>query len=531
MSNKEEIKNLLDKNPKYKQDLFKRGFLITSNKNIDDKEYPFYGLWKKENLGQYEVYLHPKQDLYKYEYKEKIFFLIGHAYNPYTMEIDEIKILEKIANNSDAQDKSYFDAINEITGLFIFGYVKNEKLQIIIDCAGMQGGYYGIAKNDVYISSHMQLIGDICDLEMDQYVKDLVNYKFYKLYGPFLPGDLSSYKEVKRLVPNTYVNYSDGHFTVKRFFPNENIKVCSNKEEYDKTIKEIGEQLHRNMELISKKWSKPAISMTGGMDSKTTVACTNGLYDKFKYFSYISMDGEAIDANAAHTISKDIGIEHEIYDIPRNNDEFKDLDIVTTIINHNFGNIGKLNQNDMRKRLYFRDTEDFDVEVKSWVSEIGRANYYKKFGKKKMPTPLSNRNLTSMYKFFVTNRKLVKQTDKAFEEYRKKFDFDNGLYNYDPSDMFLWEIRYGGWGGLVITGEHRYSFDITIPYNNRNLMKLFLSLPLEDRIKDKPHEDVIKLMNKTIDDTGITIVNYNETKKRMYIEKMYFNLNNWFEFI
>ena len=97
--------------------------------------------------------------------------------------------------------------------------------------------------------------------------------------------------------------------------------------------------------------------------------------------------------------------------------------------------------------------------------------------------------------------------------------------------MFLWEIRYGGWGGLVITGEHRYSFDITIPYNNRNLMKLFLSLPLEDRIKDKPHEDVIKLMNKTIDDTGITIVNYNETKKRMYIEKMYFNLNNWFEFI
>lgn len=148
-----------------------------------------------------------------------------------------------------------------------------------------------------------------------------------------------------------------------------------------------------------------------------------------------------------------------------------------------------------------------------------------------MPTPLSNRNLTSMYKFFVTNRKLVKQTDKAFEEYRKKFDFVNGLYNYDPSDMFLWEIRYGGWGGLVITGEHRYSFDITIPYNNRNLMKLFLSLPLEDRIKDKPHEDVIKLMNKTIDDTGITIVNYNETKKRMYIEKMYFNLNNWFEFI
>ena len=54
MSNKEEIRSLLGKNPKYKQDLFKRGFLITSNKNIDDKEYPFYDLWKKENLGEYD---------------------------------------------------------------------------------------------------------------------------------------------------------------------------------------------------------------------------------------------------------------------------------------------------------------------------------------------------------------------------------------------------------------------------------------------------------------------------------------------
>ena len=60
--------------------------------------------------------------------------------------------------------------------------------------------------------------------------------------------------------------------------------------------------------------------------------------------------------------------------------------------------------NDVRKRLFFLNTPDFDVEVKSWVSEIGRANYYKKFGLKKMPTQLSPRQMTSMYKFFTYNR-------------------------------------------------------------------------------------------------------------------------------
>ena len=96
--------------------------------------------------------------------------------------------------------------------------------------------------------------------------------------------------------------------------------------------------------------------------------------------------------------------------------------------------------------------------------------------------------------------------------------------------MFLWEIRYGAWGGLVLTGEHRYSYDITVPYNNRKLIDLLLSLPLEQRISDKCHEDIIKVMNEKVDELGITITNYNETKKRMYFEKMYFNINSLIPF-
>ena len=96
--------------------------------------------------------------------------------------------------------------------------------------------------------------------------------------------------------------------------------------------------------------------------------------------------------------------------------------------------------------------------------------------------------------------------------------------------MFLWEIRYGSWGGLVITTEHKYSFDITIPYNNRKLLELMLAVPLEKRRKDILHNDLIKLMNKKIYDTGINIVNLNETKLREVCEKIYFNINTFLPF-
>ena len=37
---------------------------------------------------------------------------------------------------------------------------------------------------------------------------------------------------------------------------------------------------------------KVSISITGGRDSTTTLACANGLYDRFHYFSYISNEAE-----------------------------------------------------------------------------------------------------------------------------------------------------------------------------------------------------------------------------------------------
>ncbi len=128
----------------------------------------------------------------------------------------------------------------------------------------------------------------------------MVKYRFWQLYGMFLPGDLSQFDGVYRVVPNTYVTFhkSDGTFAVNRFYPTQNIAMCKTKQDYDATIDEICDLLHTNLELISKKWKKPAISLSGGMDSKATFACANGLYDKFRYYSYDTMYGDRPDVEA-----------------------------------------------------------------------------------------------------------------------------------------------------------------------------------------------------------------------------------------
>lgn len=527
LTRKTKIEKILCEKPHLREHLFTRGFLMTDGE-CDENGYPFYGKWVHHFQGGYHFYVHPKQRFYCIERDAAVFFLIGHAYNPFRMQICERQILCDLA---DAAGDQRLSVVDELTGVFTLGWVENRELTLIADCASMQIAYYGLIGGHLYVSTHMQLIGDLCGLETSQYVRRLTAYRFYRYYGAYLPGDISAYDEVKRIVPNMALHFSDGQFRMERFYPRRELKPRKTEEEYAEGISVICDIMRRNMQLIAQKWERPAISMSGGMDSKGSLAAANGNYDKFQYFSYISMPGEIVDAEAAAKICGAIGVPHRVDRISDNDGDFADIEEFREILEHNFGNIGANNRNDVRKRVFY--TSDtyctFDIEAKSWVSEVGRANYYKKFGFQKMPARLTPRQMTTMYKLFVHDRKLVRDTDRIFAQYIQDTDFDS-IFNYDASDMYLWEMRYGGWGGQVITCEHRFAFDITVPYNNRILMDTFLSLPLDKRITDQSHYDMIRRLNPVIDQTGITITNYNETRARMYKEKLYYLVNTHIPF-
>lgn len=523
------VRDILDKNKDLRQFLFIRGFLITTSKNYDLQDFPFYGNWYCSTIGQYHILTHKSQNLYIYRQGNDAIFLIGHCLNPFDSLHNENEILEKIYANSNSSE-GMLDYLNQLTGSFLLGIIRGEKLDFLSDASGMLFSCYGKVGEDLYISSHAQLIGDLCGLQKGQYILRLEKYKYFYKYGLFFPGDLTQYDELKRVLQNHVMSFDGHEFSYRRFYPCSDLKQVETQAEYEQLIEQTSTIIKNTVALAIKKWDNLALSMTGGMDSKTTLACANGMYDKLQFYSYVSMEGDKIDAEAAHKIASEIGIEHSIYTISTKDEDFEDIEAYRTLIQHNNGGY-IINKNDVRKRHYFASKGLFDVEIKSWISEIARANYYKKFGVKKMPQHLSPRHMTSMYKIFTIQRKLAKETDHKFAEFIKKTAFHNFPNGYDESDMYLWEFRYSAWGGMVITSEHSFSNEIFIPYNNRLLLDCMLRAPMKHRISDKFHEDIIKHANQKIHDCGITITNWNETKKRMYVEKLYFKLHSMFSFI
>lgn len=520
---KEKIKVLLDENSKYRKLLFPKGFLVTDDDNVDMNCYPFYNAWNKIDFCDYHFIIHPDQRLFTIKIGNVGFALIGHAYNPLgnENEFDENVLIENAINFYQVSFEKFISYFNNWTGIFTLFIIENEKIKIFGDASGMLTTFYGVSNNHFYCSSHSNLIGDICSVEFSNYVKELVNYRFYHLFGKCLPGDISPYDDFKRLIPNHYVELNN-NFVVKRFFPTSDNALVNDK--YDNIVDNCYNILSSSMKMIYKKWEKPAISLTGGCDSKTTLSCTNGVYDKYSYYSYSSSETEQPDAQAAKHICEKLNLKHTIYTISNVDSSYEDIEIIRAIMEYNSGSIGKDNPNDVRKRAFFINNNDFDVEVKSWVSEVGRAYYHKRFNKKSLPSIPTPQYLTALYKVFFFNKYLIKQTNQKFNDYLTKYYTEKDFDLISWYDLMFWEFRVSSWNGLVITGEHQISGDITIPYNNRVLLQNMISVPLEYRINDKLHKDIMKKANDVIYNCNISVNNVKHTKMRANFEKMYLDV-------
>lgn len=525
--NKKTVSQILEQKPQYRACLFSRGYFITEDASVDAQDYPFYGQWTVKQIQQYRVFIHADQDYCIHEDHGTTFLLIGHAYNPFNQIYIERDLLTQAAAAYAQSKELFFDCINEWTGIYCV-FVFDRDIIAVQDCAGIKALYYGVLNGTVCFTSHPQLVADLYDLEMDPFVKKLVSNRFYNIGNRYLPGDISPFAPLKRIGANVYLHCdAQKNLTVHRFYPVRPLTMCETEEEYQKQIDEAYSILNKNIELATKKWPNSAISLSGGTDSKTTLACANGLYDRVQLFSFQSKDTEVTDSLAAHEICEKIGLEHKIYPIPAENSEIEDFDDLKAIIVHSYGYIRGLSDSEIRKHICMYRWDYFETEIKSWISEIVRVFFERKYGMS-FPKRLSARHFSIFQTRYFASPKLLRKSDKLYREYMEKFDLVQPKFNYEHTDLYYWEVRMSNWG-MLVTQSLDLCHRITFPFNNRKLVEKLLALPRERRKTDEMHNDIIKRANPEIYDCDIHILNNYFHSGRIWLEKVYFKYRTLFK--
>lgn len=472
------------------------------------------------------LYTHKEQKFHVYEDNGLQAVMVGHAYDPFTMKICEKEILADCTEAfHKGGEKAFLEVVSQLTGIHLIALFIGERAIFVQDCSGMMMCNYGICGSNTYITSNSAIIEDIDTPKKNAFVAKLLCSKSYRHGSKYLPGDLTPYEGISRLGPNLYLEYKHGSFAIDRFYPVANHEEVD--EDNTQVLQEIARLVKNNVMLCAKKWEKPAISLSGGVDSRTTLSSAAGQYDKFFYYSFMSKPQEENDAQAAHNICSQLGLSHEIYPISENNADYEAFEAYKAIITHNSAGVSVPKDNEIRKYIFLSKLEGFQVELKSWASEIGRAFWERRYGFR-LPDRLHARHLSIFQTRYFGEPSLLKQSDNAYDDFMKRSKFTYPMYNYENADIFYWEYRFGSWGTIVTTGQNIFNFEVTMPMNNRKIMDMFLWYPHEFRKTDCVNKGVIQQNNPQLLEVGNRIHNDYLDRKRLLIESMYYRYRTCF---
>ena len=85
--------------------------------------------------------------------------------------------MQNIAEVSKGSFLDAIDAINDLSGLFVFGIANQNGVTFCGDFESMYTAYYGNINGNLYIGSHEEMIAHFEELHFDPYVKRVEKYR------------------------------------------------------------------------------------------------------------------------------------------------------------------------------------------------------------------------------------------------------------------------------------------------------------------------------------------------------------------
>ena len=478
----------------YSQLLYKRGYVLSEAKIV-----PVTG-WQSRRVGSYHLCFDPDNHLaYAYANGEWI-AILGNIIDTQYWLMDS----QTIANNCLASlaysEDRLLDYIDYLNGRFVLVYHHGGKTRFMTDAFGMRSAFYSLDE-PVIVASHCRIISDHLHSKQSETMAAIDKANPWRmLWARGNPGVITPYDGVYLLTPNTCIDLEERR--ICRFYPRNPLAQRSLKE----VIDEIADTLQRQFILLNRT-RKLAVSLSAGLDSRTTLAAGRDIASDLLFFTYshgtaltpqelLSRAVErneleqfmdylheylaarerktAIDLAVPCDIVTKLGLQHIIIeDVDVDQTEYRRFDSV-------------LNQNSYHnhcRRLafdYLRRMPPNMLHIRSNVYECTRALHRRG----NTETPMSAADMAE----FWGNR----NDSMAIESFRRFIEITNfkSILNYDSDDMFLWEHHDGAWATYIYL-ESDVAFDTFQLCGSRALMDKVYSTPMECRIRSELGYQVI----------------------------------------
>ncbi|MCD0444352.1 hypothetical protein LO763_12030 [Glycomyces sp. A-F 0318] len=363
------------------------------------------------------------------------------------------------------------DRIDRLSGRFAIFYEEDGATLAQSDAAGMRAVFYGRRDGCTYVASHAHLVADCVGEAPSSFPDPQTIRKEHNAYS--FPGRHTNFARVLALTPNTELVVEKAE--PRRFFPREPLAEHTVADAVD----EVLPLLQRQLAMLADR-DPLIVSLTGGLDSRTTLALTRPLKDRIDYFTYDSRIGEGAlreDSEAAEELSRALGFRHHriplLYRMPP--------EPLAGVMDRNSRRVSAPGM----PATHLQYDGCRGLHIRSNLYEIGRAFYR---AKRAQPEPLTPEHMA----FLLTNHKKTPESFAAgFAEFDDATGFSAAAELYDPYDLYYWEHRCGTWLNAHHT-EGDVVYDTFTILNSRQVYKALLAVPLEARVAGEAFVEMIR---------------------------------------
>lgn len=439
-----------------------KAFLITELTG-DLENFTSHPLKENKNL-----YISDDYTFFHKKSGKKEIYLLGYCLDIRDGSIETEDIIDNLLKTTDKIE--FYEEIDYLNGRFTLIYTNDKNTFVTTDATSMKPVFYNSEHR--LISSHEYIIKKLLT---EEYQVPLNKNLYYR--KGFM--DFTYNKEVFKLNPSIELEIND--FRRERIFPRQDKGVNTVENGYEiltpyfaETIKWLKNQRHK------------IFSLTGGQDSRLTLAILKSLINEMDFFTYLKQN-QSLKRNkfAKRQYSNDemiveqmvdnLNLKHEFFTIPDLNtdDDYYQTMAETLTSNHSYG-LSK----------YYEGHPEYHgaLHIKSTIQSVAKSTFPRDLYKRNNIDSVAE--ALQMWSFPVgNNAKRKAALKKCIVDYmeRNELSFDN-IYDYHMLDIMFLEVRLGNFQSNI-TQESDKSMEVFNIINSRKMIEVFLSPELEERQK------------------------------------------------
>lgn len=415
-----------------------------------------------KKINNWNLYYSNDMDFYLFEDNNTQILLLGYALDIRNGKLSVSKILENLSNSAEI-DKE----LDYINGRYILIVNRSNKITVYTDASALLPINYFEGKT--IISSHDVLIYDV--------LKD--NNIFLEPVQSELKGsfDFTRYHSIYKFNPSLKLNLEP--FEFNRYYPKETIKQL----DIDSIIEELEIYFDEMISWLDRVNKKIILTLTGGYDSRVSMALTNSISDKVEYITYIhpnigrlSIRAQEIyntDIYITQKIASNLNINHSLVDLSNYNlkGEERDSALQSLQTTHSFPLID-----------YFRNKRHFSkaLHIKSTVFGMGKSD----FPLNKNHAPSTKKEMSNfIHGVSKAAQRMIEYEDIIEAYYKRNLVEENVGKGRHFFEIFHLESRMANWHSNVTQETDPELIDFVF-VNTRRIIDLIQSPSIQER-KDK----------------------------------------------